>query len=203
MDRRRKKGRKRTGATGKKRASARRATGASTGAVTGPEASPQPVETPNRLSEATVTDEQTAAPADESAQLKQDVAAALAGAPVEEALPPGEGEPAPAAQPTEAEVLAGYVIVSTALIEAGAGAIAPAWAITPEETGKLALAMSQAALLWFPDHIIPPKYMALVVIAGVSFEIINARREPSGKFRPLRVAQPPAIEQQGQQPPAT
>jgi hypothetical protein len=49
-------------------------------------------------------------------------------------------------------------------------------------------------VLWFPDQIIPPKYMALLVIAGVSMEIVQKRRDPAtGELRPRHHAKPKPV----------
>jgi hypothetical protein len=122
--------------------------------------------------------------------LEREALAAVAGAPLDqvgEVLPPE----VLAAGPTEAEILAGYEMVCTELLDQGCTAIVPAWQVTPHEVGRLSTACSKALLLWFPDMIIPPKYMALLVIAGVGFEIAKARRDPdTGRYRPARLPEP-------------
>jgi hypothetical protein len=124
--------------------------------------------------------------------LEREALAAVASAPIAETIVTdqvGNGLAAPGvAGPTEAEVLAGYEMVCTELIDQGCTAVVPAWQVTPHEVGRLSTACSKALLLWFPDMIIPPKYMALLVIAGVGFEIANARRDPNpGRLRPARL----------------
>lgn len=99
-----------------------------------------------------------------------------------------EGSVAPAGGATEEEILAGYVLVCDVVVGQGCDALVPNWNVTPAERGKLSGAIAKALLLWFPDQIIPPKYMALLAIAGVTFEIVNARRDPvTGKLKPARV----------------
>jgi hypothetical protein len=116
----------------------------------------------------------------DTSQLRSEADAAIAGAPVDP-VPVG---PESAPKPTEADVLQGYTLICGSVVGAAAQGLAPAWNVTPEETGRVAGACAQALLLWFPDDIIPPKYMALVVIAGVSFEIIAKRRDETGRLRP-------------------
>ena len=115
--------------------------------------------------------------------------AALAGAPVDQSAAPVETGPPPAAQMAE-----GYTVLCAAVVAAAANGLAPAWQVTPAETQSLAGAMAQALVLWFPDQVIPAKYMALLAVAGVSFEIISARRLPSGGLRP-RFPEPETREQ--------
>lgn len=118
-------------------------------------------------------------------QLHAEANAAIANAPVEPVLTP-DGVPVQAA--SQGDVLAGYKLVCAAVVSAGASALVPAWEVTEPEVDRLAGAMGQALLLWFPDMIIPPKYMALLAVAGVSFEIISARRdEKTGGIRSGRV----------------
>jgi hypothetical protein len=109
------------------------------------------------------------------AQVAGDDAMAMAGVPGAQAA-------------TQEEILAGYVLVCDVVVGQGCDALVPAWNVTPAERGKLSGAIAKALLLWFPDQIIPPKYMALLAVAGVTFEIINARRDPqTGKLKPARV----------------
>lgn len=123
--------------------------------------------------------------------LEREALAAVASAPIAETVTDQVGDgiaPPAAAGPSEAEVLAGYEMVCTELISSGADALLPAWRITPPEVSKLSTACSKALMLWFPDMIIPPKYMALLVVAGVGFEIAQARKDPStGRYHPARV----------------
>lgn len=123
--------------------------------------------------------------------LEREALAAVASAPIAETIVTdqvGNGVAAPGvAGPSEAEVLAGYEMVCTQLIDSGCNAIIPAWQVTPPEVSKLSTACSKALMLWFPDMIIPPKYMALLVIAGVGFDIAQARKDPNtGRYRPAR-----------------
>lgn len=133
---------------------------------------------------------------DESAaQLEADAHAALAGAPLEIEAPAPDGAPGtPGPGPSEEEVLAGYTLICTEVVDLGAGALVPAWKVTPAESGKMAGAIARALLLWFPDMIIPPKYLALLSIAGVAFEIAQARRDATGRYLPARLPEKPAGE---------
>lgn len=109
------------------------------------------------------------------------------------AAQPGEVAPGEAGQtgPSEADVLAGYRMISFAIVDRGFEIGAPAWAVTNEEKTRLADAMAQALVLWFPDQPIPPKYLALLVLAGVGLEIVAARKDPlTGQLKPRTHAKP-------------
>ena len=126
---------------------------------------------------------------DTPASLEAEARAAVAGAPLDLDLtaPAPAGAPAPG-QPSPEEVEAGYTMICGELVDVAAVALVPAWKVTPAESGKLAGAMARALLLWFPDMIIPPKYLALIAIAGVGFEIAQARKDPAtGRYLPGRL----------------
>ena len=130
------------------------------------------------------------------ASLEAEARAAIAGAPLDlsgaEATGPTGPSPAPS-QPRPEEIEAGYTMICGEVIDLAAGALVPAWRITPAESGKLSGACARALMLWFPDMIIPPKYLALVVIAGVGFEIAQARKDPAtGRYLPARLPEKPA-----------
>ena len=114
------------------------------------------------------------------------------------ALPPvapvGDASaPVDPSQPSPEQVKAGYKLVCDALVSRGFDVMAPAWNVTPVETGRIGDATADALLLWFPDQIIPPKYLALLVVAGVTMEVIDARRDPqTGQLRPRTNAKPVA-----------
>lgn len=138
---------------------------------------------------------------DTPAALEAEAAAATAGAPPDlDPVPvPGTEGPGPfdrpIAGPSDEEILAGYTLVCGEVVDLGAQSLVPAWRVTPAESGKLAGAMARALLLWFPDQIIPPKYLALLTVAGVAFEIAQARRDPaSGRYFPARLPEKPAGE---------
>jgi hypothetical protein len=87
--------------------------------------------------------------------------------------------------PTPEQMREGYKTLSFAIVDRTAGVLCPAWNVTAEEKGSLAGAIADALLLWFPDQLIPPKYMALLVVAGVSLEIVDKRRDPiTGELKP-------------------
>jgi hypothetical protein len=94
------------------------------------------------------------------------------------------GEVAPQG-PSPAEVEEGYKLISYAVVERGAEIFAPAWGITHDENSRVSTGIARALVLWFPDQPIPPKYLALLVIAGTVAEIVNARKDPTtGKLKP-------------------
>lgn len=128
---------------------------------------------------------------DSRAALEREASAAIATAPAPEIPEPGAGIAPAEVGPSEEEILAGYALVCGQVVGACTSAIVPAWEVTAAENGKLSGAMARALLLWFPDQIIPPKYLSLLVVAGVGFEIINARRDPqTGRLRPARLEPP-------------
>lgn len=117
--------------------------------------------------------------------LEAELAAAAATAPADPTAP--GSSPAAPAQPSEQDVLAGYAMIGETIINSATGALLPAWSIAPDKKHRLAGALAQAALLWFPDGLIPPKYLALLTIAGITVEIINDNRDPkTGALRPAR-----------------
>jgi len=107
------------------------------------------------------------------------------------APPPGEElAPVDPNQPTPEQIREGYRVLSLAVIDRGSSVLCPAWNITADEKGSLSSACAEALALWFPDQVIPPKYMALLVVAGVTLEIIDKRRDPkTGELMP-RVHEP-------------
>ncbi len=120
------------------------------------------------------------------AQLEAEAAAAMATAPVEPEIPAAPGMPA--AGPSPADIEAGYRLIGDQILKAGADAICPAWSIEPQERGELAEALAHACALWFPLEI-PEKWVALIVLAGVGFRVVERRRDPNtGKLRPMRFA---------------
>lgn len=123
------------------------------------------------------------------ADLEREALAVAAAAPVDPAPAPGAVPvSAPIAGPTEEEVFAGYDMICTELIDSGCTALLPAWQVSPPEVSKLSAVCAKALMLWFPDMIIPPKYLALLTIAGVGFEIAQARKDPAtGRYRPGRL----------------
>lgn len=131
------------------------------------------------------------------AGLEAEAAAALAGASSSDV----SGDTTSAAEasgdstPGPQQLLEGYRIIALALVDRGGAVIAPAWQIVPPRKAHLADAIAQAALLWFGDMPIPPKYLALLVVADAVMQIADDNRDPqTGALKPLRVVQqkPPA-----------
>jgi len=90
--------------------------------------------------------------------------------------------------PTPEEILEGNKQVFTAVISTTANSVMPAWAISPQETDDLSDALARACVLWFPDGMIPPKYLALCVVAGIAGKIVLKRRDPdTGKLKPMKL----------------
>lgn len=110
------------------------------------------------------------------------------------AVDAGTGAPAPTdqAQALAAEtVQQAYDILSAAVVSQSAAVFIPNWRITPAETKDMSDAIVQALLLWFPDGMIPPKYMAVLAIAGVAARIAAVRKDPDTGELPPRYAPPP------------
>lgn len=109
--------------------------------------------------------------------------------PVVDASVEAPGDPVGQASPEQ--VLQGYKLLTSAVTDRVADTFMPAWQLTPGERGSFADACANALLLWFPDQILPPKYMALLVVAGVGLEIAQKRRDPrTGDFLPMQHAKP-------------
>lgn len=84
-----------------------------------------------------------------------------------------------------------YDILGNMVVSQGAAVFIPNWHITPAETKDMSDAIVAALMLWFPDGLIPPKYMAVLAIAGVGARIAVARRNPETGELPPRYAPPP------------
>lgn len=115
---------------------------------------------------------------------------------LEHPAPPVVDASTPGAQPVEQafspeQTLQGYKLLTSAITDRVADTFMPRWQISPSERGSFADACANALLLWFPDQILPPKYMALLVVAGVGLEIAQKRRDPrTGEFMPMQHAKP-------------
>jgi len=97
--------------------------------------------------------------------------------------------------PTDADMLAGYVVIAEAVVAGAAQSFVPAWTVTPPQSHKLADALARACVLWFPDGAIPPKYLALLVVANAAWEIAAANRDPqTGQLKARTHAKPAAEE---------
>jgi len=120
---------------------------------------------------------------DETA-LAAEADAIAADAPQDMSIP----QPELAAGPNPAELEQGYKMIAFAVMDRTAAIAAPNWNITPQEKDKVSTAVAQALVLWFPDQPIPPKYLALLIVAGCVFEVVEARRDPqTGKLKPRHV----------------
>jgi hypothetical protein len=114
--------------------------------------------------------------------------------PVVDPVPPPDSQAEPAPQgPSPEEVKAGYKMIGVAVVNRAGAALAPNWHITPQETNNVAEAIAGAAMMWFPDAPIPPKYLALLVVLESVYAIVEARRDPStGGLKPRRIDAPDA-----------
>ncbi len=103
------------------------------------------------------------------------------------APPPSDAPPEmPAASP---DTEAGYEILAVTVVAQGAAVFVPAWELTQAEVRDLSDAIVRALVLWFPDGMIPAKYMAVLAILGVGLRIAEARRDPvTGQFKPTKYA---------------
>jgi hypothetical protein len=130
-------------------------------------------------------------PAQLAAEADAIAAAAALDMPAELVPPPSDP-----AQPSAEEVLQGYRMITFAVLDRGSEIVMPNWRVTHNEKSRLADALSQALVLWFPDQPIPPKYLSLLMIAGVATEIASARRDPeTGAFIPMKVSRAGAEQQ--------
>lgn len=85
---------------------------------------------------------------------------------------------------------AGYEVGSFLIISKAAEVLVPAWDVTVEERKALSGSLSLALAAWFPDHHLPPKWMALLSVAGSMYAIVDARRDPTtGKLKARRHAE--------------
>lgn len=105
---------------------------------------------------------------------------------------PGPGAELEAGELTldQAEALAAsYEAAAVVLYSQAARIIAPNWNITPAETRELGHATAVALALWFPDQQLPPKYAALLALAGTAYALAESRRDPeTGRLPPMKVA---------------
>lgn len=118
---------------------------------------------------------------------------AVDNAPVVEGAPPPAGELVDGnaqeqRQPTPEEILKGYVLIATPVVEGIARAAAPNWKLEPAKKTRLAEAIAQAAVLWFPDQVLPPKWAVLLVVADAVMEIAADNYDAElGDYRPLKI----------------
>lgn len=72
-----------------------------------------------------------------------------------------------------------------------ADVIAPNWRITREERDQVSGAFALALAAWFPDDVIPIKYLVLMNVGASLWNLAASRRDPTtGKFIPMRIAPP-------------
>lgn len=113
---------------------------------------------------------------------------------------PQDGTPIPAPEPTPAEAAAQELATVQAaaagwrpgaefMVNALSDAIAPNWGITAEERRDVVDGIAMGLAAWFPDEVIPLKFVVLLQGAGAVWKIITARRDANGgKLPPLRLA---------------
>jgi hypothetical protein len=116
---------------------------------------------------------------------------AVSNAPADQ-LQPVEGELQTASevnaesQASAEDIKKGYTIIVGAMLAGASESLAPNWAVQTSEIDPLADAIADACLLWFPDTPIPPKYLALLVVANAALNIVKTRRDPqTGMLKPL------------------
>lgn len=137
-----------------------------------------------------------------TAELDAEADRILANAPADLAQPPAldpaaspaiAGE-AIAREPTLEEIQAaavGYEGGAFLIISKASDVLLPAWEITPDERKQLSSSVAFALAAWFPDHQLPPKYVALLAVAGSLYSIVESRRDPdTGKLKPRRNEKP-------------
>lgn len=82
---------------------------------------------------------------------------------------------------------AGYEAGAFMIVSQAADVLVPAWGVTADERKALSGSISIALAAWFPNHQLPPKYMALLAVAGSMYSIVESRRDPeTGKLKPRR-----------------
>jgi hypothetical protein len=106
--------------------------------------------------------------------------------------------PAPAAAaelapPVDPNAQAGFEVLALGSVTTLAAVFVPAWEVTQEECRTLSDAIVRALMLWFPDGMLPPKYMAVLAVAGAGATIAFARMDPkTGALKPMKYAKPVA-----------
>ena len=128
-----------------------------------------------------------------------------AGAPPAPAAAPGESIATAAAELTMEQLQAnvpawkpGTDLIANTL----ADVVAPNWRITREEREQVSGAFALALSAWFPDDVIPIKYLVLMNVGASLWNLAASRRDPNtGKFIPLRLA-PAADAAKTAEPPA-
>lgn len=96
--------------------------------------------------------------------------------------------PPPDLGPSVEAIAAGMEPGAGMVIGAVADGVLPNWRLTADEKKQLTHAAALALAHWFPDASIPPKYLSLVVVAYVGYQIVEARRDPqTGELAPRRI----------------
>lgn len=111
-------------------------------------------------------------------------------APADDLAPSADAPPSPAGEVVASpeEIKKGYIAIADLLVERVHKSAAPNWAFKPEKRAALTDALATAAMLWFPDGIIPPKYLALLVLAQAIDAIASDNYdEGTGAYRPLKL----------------
>ena len=100
-----------------------------------------------------------------------------------------------------AAMAASYEAGAFILLSQASKIVAPNWRVTDAENRDLAKVTATALALWFPDQQLPPKYAALLALAGCVYGIAESRRDPAtGRIRPLRELPPEDDARQGSLP---
>lgn len=70
--------------------------------------------------------------------------------------------------------------------------IAPNWRLTALERDQVSGSLALALSTWFPDDVIPVKYLVLLNVGASFWNLAASRRDPqTGKILPMRLAPPP------------
>lgn len=95
-----------------------------------------------------------------------------------------------AREPTLEEIqaaAAGYEGGAFLIVRKAFDVAAPAWQVSGDECKGISSAVAFAMAAWFPNHQLPPKYVALLGVAGALYAVVDARRDPdTGKLKPRR-----------------
>lgn len=114
------------------------------------------------------------------------VAADYAPAPADAAAAAVDPNAPPVISTEDAEK--GYRMLALAVVGQSCLLFVPAWRVSIEEQTTVSDAMVQALLLWFPDGLIPAKYLALLVLASAVGTVALSRIDPKTGELPPRHA---------------
>ena len=133
--------------------------------------------------------------------LAAEAAALDLGEPPAAAETPAADQPAPTDAPAAAAELSPAEVQAKAeaiepviagVLGALHGVVAPAWEVQPAKMTALAKTSAVALVYWFP-HELPPKYVALLMVAASIYGIAQDNRdEKTGAYKPLRETPKPA-----------